>query len=69
MAPNNSANPDDVHELVHGMDRDQLTDALLHFESKAPLDFVPGFLDRLPIDQLRHLLWTAILCLTPASGG
>lgn len=66
MAPNNNANPDDVRELVNSMDRDQLTDALLHFESKAPLDFGPGFLEGLPLDQLRHLLWTAILCLTPA---
>ena len=66
MAPVPNANPDDIHELVKAMDRAELTHALLNFRSKAPLDFAPDFLNQLPLDQLRHLLWTVILCLTPA---
>ena len=66
MAPNPDANPDDVYTLVCGMDRDQLTNTLLHLESKVHVDFTPDYLAGLSTDKLRHLLWTAILCLTPA---
>ncbi len=66
MAPNPDANPDDVHALVCAMGREQLTNALLHLESEVYVDFTPGYLASLSTDKLRHLLWTAILCLTPA---
>ena len=65
MAPDPEAHPDEVRTLVESMDRDRLTEALLHFKSKAPLDFAPSYLATLPLHKLRHLLWTAILCLTP----
>ena len=65
MAPNPDANPDEVGLLVGGMDRNQLIDALRHFESKVPLDFDSAYLANLPLPKLRHLLWTAILCLSP----
>ena len=65
MAPNQEANPDDIAAVVAGMDREEITDALTHFESRAPLDFAPSYLAGLSLDRLRHLLWTAILCLTP----
>lgn len=65
MAPNQHASPDAITRLVNGMDRDQLTAALLHLESRAPLDFTPAYLATLSLDKLRHLLWTAILCLSP----
>ena len=65
MAPNQEANPDDVAALIAAMSRDEITDALVHFESKPPLDFSPSYLAGLSLDKLRHLLWTAILCLTP----
>ena len=67
MAPNQKANPDDVAVLVAGMSRDELTDALTHFESRVPLDFSPSYLADLSLDRLRHLLWTAILCLAPGT--
>jgi len=65
MAPNQEANPNDVAAVVAGMDRGEITDALMHFESKVPLDFSPSYLAGLSLDKLRHLLWTALLCLTP----
>ena len=66
MAPDPQADPDEVRRLVESMNRHQLTEAILHFESKAPLDFAPGYLAGLSVHALRHLLWTAILCLTPS---
>ncbi|MCP4589137.1 MAG: hypothetical protein GY842_00190 [bacterium] len=67
MAPDNHANPNEVARRVNAMNRAQLTWALLTFESQVPLDFSAAYLASLTLDQLRHILWTAILCLTPAT--
>ena len=57
----------EITRLVNAMGRNQITEALLHFESRTQLDFSPAYLANLSLDNLRHLLWTAILCLSPAA--
>lgn len=47
--------------MVAALDREALTDHLLHFNGDFPVDFTPGFLDALSVDRLRHIF--VALCL------
>jgi hypothetical protein len=74
MSPNRAATEEEVRARIGMMDREQLIHELLHFESRATLDFAPAYLATLSRRTLRHLLLAAVLCLSPrnppsASGG
>ncbi len=44
---------------ISGMDKHSLKNAILHFEGRFKLDFTDDFLDRLSLEQLRHILLAA----------
>ena len=69
MSPNRAASEAEVRAQIALMDRQRLIHELLHFESRAPLDFAPGYLASLPLGCLRHLLLAAMLCLSPKAPG
>ncbi len=48
------------------LSRDQIKPRLLNFPSRTRLDFTEEFLEKLTTDQLRHILLSAILYLSPA---
>jgi hypothetical protein len=41
--------------IVSAMDRDDLTDRLLHFRGQFSVDFTPDYLGRLSLDRLKHI--------------
>ena len=43
--------------------RDELTPRLLNFPSRTRLDFTADYLSSLSTEELRHLLFAAIVCL------
>ncbi len=48
-------------KLVSGMDKPTLLRQLQLFPASFPLDFTPEFLDRQPVDRLRHLFLAVCL--------
>ncbi len=61
-------NPNQSNHLVvelAALTRDELTPRLLAFPSPTRLDFTREFLDTQTTEQLRHILLSALLCLTP----
>ncbi len=42
--------------IVSAMDRDSVIDKLLTLRAGFPVDFTAAFLDRTPLDRLRHIL-------------
>ena len=65
---NNVESGERTAAAISEMSREQLTDELLHFEAKrVRLDFTREYLEGLPVDALRHLLWAALTQLTPAA--
>lgn len=59
------ANPDRLAALVASMSREQLKPRLMSFPSRTRLDFTEDFLDKLSTEQLRHILFAAMLYLRP----
>ena len=49
---------DDLLQTIHSFDRNQCIDELTHFKS-FPLDFDEGYLDKLSLEKLRHVLMAA----------
>ena len=41
------------------MTADQVKNEILHFEGRFKLDFSKDFLDRIPVERLRHILLAA----------
>ena len=58
-------NPDSVAIQLAALSRDEIKPRLLDFPSRTRLDFTEEFLEKLSTDQLRHILFAAILCLSP----
>jgi hypothetical protein len=47
--------------LVSSLDKVALTTQFLSFNGSFPIDFTPEFLDKLPVERLRHIF--VALCL------
>ena len=47
--------------LVSSLDKSTLTQQFLNFRADFPVDFTPEFLDKLPLERLRHIF--VALCL------
>lgn len=47
---------EELIQIVTAMDRDSLIERMLHFRGTFPVDFSREFLERLPVDRLRHIL-------------
>ena len=45
---------------IHGMERDQCIDELMHFQAMR-LDFTPNYLEAMSTERLRHVLVAAVL--------
>jgi len=49
---------------VQEMSREEVIHELGHFRGRVRLDFTRDYLDRLPLDRLRHILQAALLELS-----
>jgi hypothetical protein len=47
--------------LVSSLDKTSLTHQFLNFNGSFPVDFTPEFLEKLPVERLRHIF--VALCL------
>ena len=56
-----SAQIDDLMMLVASLDRDALVDQFRAYRGRFPVDFNSDFLNRTPIDKLRHIF--VAMCL------
>jgi len=54
-------NPDLMASTIAQMNRDQVKNEILHFEGRFKLDFAEDYLDKLPLEKLRHILLAARL--------
>jgi uncharacterized protein YjgD (DUF1641 family) len=52
---------EELISMVSGLDRSAIIDQFRNFQASFPIDFSRDFLEREPIDRLRHLLLA--LCL------
>ena len=52
---------EDLITLVSSLDRDALVEQFHAYHGNFPVDFTPEFLDRLPLDKLRHIF--VAMCL------
>jgi hypothetical protein len=68
VKPNSTESRERTAVAISEMSREQLTYELLNFKAKrVRLDFSREYLEGLPVEALRHLLWAALTRLTPAA--
>ena len=52
---------EDLMVLVTSLDRDALVEHFQNYHANFPVDFTPDFLNRLPVEKLRHIF--VAMCL------
>jgi hypothetical protein len=52
---------DELIRIASTMSRRALREQLIDFDGSFPVDFTPEFLDRLPIERLRHIFVAACM--------
>ena len=56
-----NSNTERIACLIAGMNRGEVKKEILHFQGNFKLDFPEHYLDKMPVERLRHILLAAKL--------